>query len=210
MPLRILLADDHAIVRQGFKALLERAGFDVVGEAEDGQQAIELAGKLHPDIAVLDVAMPILNGIDACRRIRKVSDQTKIILLTMHTQKKFVLESLRAGVRGYVIKSAAANELLQAIRTVCKGNPYLTPEIANVMVEGYLQGDDGQGASLGDRERQVLQLIAEGKTNKEIAEILKITVKTAESHRAHLMDKLQIHETAGLVRYAIREGLIQA
>lgn len=210
MPLRILLADDHAIVRQGFKALLERAGFEVVGEADNGQEAINLADKLHPDVAVIDVAMPILNGIDACRGIRKASDQTKIILLTMHTQKKFVLESLRAGVRGYVIKSAAANELLQAIRTVCKGNPYLTPEIANVMVEGYLQGDDAQGACLGDRERQVLQLIAEGKTNKEIAEILKITVKTAESHRAHLMDKLQIHETAGLVRYAIREGLIQA
>src|SRR5512146_1603520 len=158
MALRILLADDHAIVRQGFRALLERAGFEVVGEAEDGQQAIDLAGELHPDIAVLDVAMPILNGIDASRGIRKVSDQTKIILLTMHTHKKFVTESLRAGVRGYVIKSAAANELLHAIRTVCKGNPYLTPEVAKVMVEGYLQGDDEKAESLGDRERQVLQL----------------------------------------------------
>lgn len=209
MPLRILLADDHAIVREGFKALLERAGFEVVGEAEDGHQAIELAGKLHPDIAVLDVAMPILNGIDASRGIRKVSDQTKIILLTMHSHKKFVTESLRAGVRGYVIKSAAANELLQAIRTVGQGNPYLTPEVAKVMVEGYLQGNDGQPQSLGDRERQVLQLVAEGKTNKEVADILDITVKTAESHRAHLMEKLQIHDTAGLVRYAIREGLVQ-
>jgi DNA-binding NarL/FixJ family response regulator len=209
MPLRILLADDHAIVRQGFRALLERAGYEVVGEAYNGQQAIELAEKLHPDIAVLDVAMPILNGIDASRGIRKVSDRTKIILLTMHSHKKFVIESLRAGVRGYVIKSAAANELLQAIRTVGQGNPYLTPEVAKVMVEGYLQGNDGQLQSLGDRERQVLQLVAEGKSNKEVAGILDITVKTAESHRAHLMEKLQIHDTAGLVRYAIREGLVQ-
>ncbi len=209
MALRILLADDHVIVRQGLKALLERAGFEVVGEADNGQQAIELAGKLHPEIAVLDVAMPILNGIDAARGIRKVSDQTKIILLTMYTQKKFVLESLRAGVRGYVIKSTAANELLDAIRTVRKGHPYLTPEVANVMVEGYLTGGEPQAPPLGDRERQVLQLVAEGKTTKEIAEMLDITVKTAESHRAHLMDKLQIHDTAGLVRYAVREGLVQ-
>ncbi len=211
MPLRILLADDHVIVRQGFRALLERAGFEVVGEADDGQGAIELAAKLRPDVALIDVAMPILNGIDAARGIRKVSDQTKVILLTMHTQKKFVLEALRAGVRGYVIKSTAANELLEAIRTVRKGNPYLTPEIAQIMVEGYLADDgDRQPTCLGDRERQVLQLVAEGKTTKEIAEILDITVKTAESHRAHLMDKLHIHDTAGLVRYAIREGLVQA
>ncbi len=209
MPLRILLADDHVIVRQGIRALLERAGFEVAGEADDGQQAIELAGKLHPDIAVLDVAMPILNGIDAARGIRKVSDQTKVILLTMYTQEKFVLESLRAGVRGYVIKSAVANELLEAIRTVRKGNPYLTPEVAKVMVDGYFADGDRQVACLGDRERQVLQLVAEGRTTKEIADMLDITVKTAESHRAHLMDKLQIHDTAGLVRYAIREGLVQ-
>jgi DNA-binding NarL/FixJ family response regulator len=209
MPLRILLADDHVIVRQGLRALLERAGFEVVGEADNGQQAIELAGKLHPDIAVLDVAMPVLNGIDATRGIRKVSDRTEVILLTMYTQERFVRESLRAGVRGYVIKSTVADELLEAIRTVRKGNPYLTPEVAKVMVEGYLAGGDRQVSCLGDRERQVLQLVAEGKTTKEIADMLQISVKTAESHRAHLMDKLQIHDTAGLVRYAIREGLIQ-
>ncbi len=209
MPLRILLADDHVIVRQGFRVLLERAGFEVVGEADNGLQAIELVGKLRPDVAVLDLAMPILNGIDAAREIKKVNDQTKLILLTMHTQKKFVLESLRAGIRGYVVKSTAAGELLEAIRTVCKGNPYLTPEIAKIMVEGYLAESDRQVPVLGDRERQVLQLVAEGKTTKEIADILEISVKTAESHRAHLMDKLQIHDTAGLVRYALREGLVQ-
>ncbi len=210
MPLRILLADDHVIVRQGLRVLLERAGFEVVAEADNGQQAIELAGKLHPDIAVLDVAMPILNGIDATRGIRKVSERTEVILLTMYTQERFVRESLRAGVRGYVIKTTIAEELLEAIRTVRKGNPYLTAEVAKVMVEGYLAGGDRQEPCLGDRERQVLQLVAEGKTTKEIADMLQITVKTAESHRAHLMDKLQIHDTAGLVRYAIREGLVQA
>lgn len=207
MPLRILLADDHVIVRQGLRALLERAGFEVVGEADDGQEAIRLAEELHPDAAVLDVAMPVLNGIDAARGIAKVSDRTRIILLTMYTQKRFVLESFRAGVHGYVIKTTVSDELLQAIRAVCKGDTYLSPAVANVMVESYLAAC--AAPILGDRERQVLQLVAEGKTSKDIADVLGITVKTAESHRAHLMDKLQIHDTAGLVRYAIREGLIE-
>lgn len=209
MSFRILLADDHVVVRQGLKALLDRAGFEVVAEADDGQEAIRLAEELHPDVAVLDINMPVLNGIDAAKGIRKVSDRTRIVLLTMYTQDNFVLESFRAGVRGYVIKAAAADELLQAIRTVCRGNTYLSPEISNVMVESYLAGCDTQEPCLADRERQVLQLIAEGKTNKDIADMLGITVKTAESHRAHVMEKLQIHDTAGLVRYAIRQGLIQ-
>lgn len=210
MALRILLADDHVIVRQGLRALLERARFEVVGEADDGQQAIRLAEKLHPDIAVLDVAMPLLNGIDATRGIRKASERTKVILLTMYTQKKFVLEALRAGVHGYVIKSTAADDLLQAISTVCKGNPYFSPDVAKIMVETYLAGENSKEPGLGDRERQVLQLVAEGKTTKEIAVLLGISAKTAESHRSHLMEKLDIHDTAGLVRYAIREGLITA
>ncbi len=209
MAIRVLLADDHVVVRQGFRSLLERAGLEVVGEAGDGQQAIDLAKELHPDAAILDIAMPVLNGIDAARAIRKVSDRTKIILLTMYQQENFVLESFRAGVRGYIIKSAATDELLHAIRTVCRGNTYLSPEISDVIVEGYLAGRDAQEPCLADRERQVLQLVAEGKTNKEIADALDISVKTAESHRAHLMEKLQIHDTAGLVRYAIRKGLIQ-
>lgn len=210
MALRILLADDHVIVRQGLRALLERAKFEVVAEADDGQQAIRLAEQLHPDIAVLDVAMPLLNGIDAARGIKKTSERIKIILLTMYTQKKFVLEALRAGVQGYVIKSKAADDLLQAISTVYKGNPYFSPDIAKVMVETYLAADNGKEPCLGDRERQVLQLVAEGKTTKEIAALLGISAKTAESHRSHLMEKLDIHDTAGLVRYAIREGLITA
>jgi len=209
MAIRVLLADDHVVVRQGLKGLLERAGFEVVGEADDGQEAIRLAEELRPEVAVLDLAMPVLNGIDAARAIRRVSDRTKIILLTMHTQHRFVLASFRAGVRGYIIKSAATDELLHAIQTVCKGKTYLSPDVSTVLVETYLATCDNQEPCLADRERQVLQLVAEGKTNKEIADLLDITVKTAESHRAHLMEKLQIHDTAGLVRYAIREGLIQ-
>lgn len=209
MAFRILLADDHVVVRQGLRGLLERAGFEVVGEADNGQDAIALAEKLHPDAAVLDIAMPVLNGIDAARGISKVSDRTRIILLTMYTQDNFVRESLRAGVRGYVIKAAAADELLQAIRTVCRGSTYLSPDVSNVMVDTYLAGCDSHEPCLADRERQVLQLVAEGKTSKDIADLLHISVKTAESHRAHVMEKLQIHDTAGLVRYAIREGLIQ-
>ncbi len=208
-PLQILLADDHAVVRQGLRALLERAGFEVVGEAGDGQEAIQLAESLHPDLAVLDVVMPLLNGIDAARRITKVSPWTKTILLTMYVVNSNVLEGLRAGVRGMVVKSKAFDELLRAIQTVCKGDTYLSPDVSNVVVGAYLTNNPEQVMPLRDRERQVLQLVAEGKTTKEIATILGISVKTAESHRSKIMERLDIHDTAGLVRYAIRQGLIQ-
>lgn len=209
MPLQILLADDHAVVRQGLRALLERAGFQVVGEAGDGQEAIHLAEKFHPDVAVLDVAMPLLNGIDAARGITKVSPRTKTILLTMYIQGRNVLERLRAGVRGVVVKSKAFDELLRAIQTVCKGDTYLSPDVSNVNLESYVASGDVREPYLRDRERQVLQLIAEGKTTKEIATLLEISIKTAESHRMNIMERLDIHDTAGLVRYAIRQGLIQ-
>lgn len=209
MPLHILLADDHVVVRQGFRALLERAGFEVIGEAGDGQEAIQLAEKFHPDVAVLDVAMPLLNGIDAARGITKVSPRTKTILLTMYIQGRNVLDGIRAGVRGVVVKSRAFDELQRAIQTVGKGDTYLSPDVSNVLVESYGASGDVREPHLRDRERQVLQLVAEGKTTKEIATILGISVKTAESHRAKIMERLDIHDTAGLVRYAIREGLIQ-
>ena len=209
MPLQILLADDHVVVRQGLRALLERAGYQVVGEAGDGQEAIHLAEKLQPDVAVLDVAMPLLNGIDAARGITKVSSRTKTILLTMYIQDRNVLEGLRAGVRGVVVKSKAFDELLRAIQTVCKGDAYLSPDVSNVVVGAYLTNSPEQVMPLRDRERQVLQLVAEGKTSKEIATILGISIKTAESHRSKIMERLDIHDTAGLVRYAIRHGLIQ-
>jgi DNA-binding NarL/FixJ family response regulator len=209
MPLQILLADDHVVVRQGLKALLERAGFKVVGEAGDGQEAIRLAAQSHPDVAVLDVAMPVLNGIDAARGITKASPGTRTILLTMHAEGSSVLEGLRAGVRGLVVKSRAFDELQRAIHAVCKGDTYLSPEASNVVVESYVANGDAAEPRLRDRERQVLQLVAEGKTTKEIATILSISVKTAESHRAKMMERLDIHDTAGLVRYAIRHGMIQ-
>ncbi len=209
MPLHILLADDHVVVREGLRALLERAGFQVVGEAGDGQEAIQLAEKFRPDAAVLDIVMPLLNGIDAARAISKVSPRTKTILLTMYTEGHNVLEGLRAGVRGVVVKSRAFDELQRAIQTVCRGDTYLSPDISNVVVESCVaSGQEGE-PHLRDRERQVLQLVAEGKTTKEIAVILQISVKTAESHRMKIMERLNIHDTAGLVRYSIRHGIIQ-
>ncbi len=209
MPLRILIADDHAIVRQGLRALLERAGLQVVGEAGDGQEAIRLAEKLQPDAAVLDVAMPTLNGIDAARAIAKVSPQTRTILLTMSTENRNVLDGLRAGVRGVVVKSRAFDELLRAIQTVSKGDTYLSPDVSNIVIESYLASGTAREPQLRDRERQVLQLVAEGKTTKEVACVLGISTKTAEFHRMKIMERLDIHDTAGLVRYAIRQGMIQ-
>jgi DNA-binding NarL/FixJ family response regulator len=160
-------------------------------------------------VAVLDVAMPVLNGIDAARGITKASPGTRTILLTMHAEGSSVLEGLRAGVRGLVVKSRAFDELQRAIHAVCKGDTYLSPEASNVVVESYVANGDAAEPRLRDRERQVLQLVAEGKTTKEIATILGVSVKTAESHRAKIMERLDIHDTAGLVRYAIRHGMIQ-
>jgi len=210
MALKILLADDHAVVREGLRVLLEREGFLFSGEASDGREAILLCEKNKPDIAVLDLAMPLLNGIDAAREIIKTNSKIKVILLTMHTEDHLVLESLRAGVTGYVLKTRASNELVQAIRAVSKGEMFLTQSISRTIVQAFLNKDEVPDRFLSDRERQVLQLVAEGKTTKELASILGISAKTAESHRSNIMDKLDIHDVAGLVRYAIRTGIIQS
>ncbi|HEV2416971.1 MAG TPA: response regulator transcription factor [Terriglobia bacterium] len=208
MPIRILLADDHEVVREGFKSILERQGYEVVGEAPDGHEAVRLAEKLKPQLAILDLAMPLLNGIEATRQILRVSPQTKTILLTMYKEDQYVLEALRAGVAGYVLKTKAAKDLVQAIRQVSKGIAYLSPEVSQTLVDVYRSGGQILSEPLTARERQVLQLVAEGKTTKEVASLLDVSVKTAETHRTNLMKKLDIHETAGLVRYAIRTGLI--
>jgi len=208
MSLRILLADDHGIFRQGVKALLEREGFRVEGEAGDGHVAIQLAEQLSPDVAVLDLTMPLLNGVDAAREIARVSPRTRSILLTMHTEDPYVAKALQAGIRGYVLKSQAAEDLVQAIREVSRGAVYLSPGVSEAVVEAYLAKRELPRDPLTSRERQVLQLIAEGKTTKEVAALLGVSVKTAESHRMRIMSKLDIHETAGLVRYAIRQGLL--
>ncbi len=208
MPLRILLADDHVIVRQGFRALLEREGLEVVAEAADGHEAVRLAGELRPDVAVLDFAMPLLNGLDAAQEIRRRSAETRTILLTVHSEDHYVLEALRVGVNGYVVKTQAAGDLVQAIREVCRNAIYLSPTISRAVVEAYLDKSTPPGDVLSSRERQVLQLVAEGKTTKEIAVVLGLSIKTADSHRTRIMKKLDIHDTAGLVRFAIRRGLI--
>jgi DNA-binding NarL/FixJ family response regulator len=205
-----LLADDHALIRQGLKTLLETRGFQVVGEASDGQEALRSAEKTQPDVAILDISMPVLNGVDATRELKKSSPNTKIILLTQHDEDQYVTEALHAGAKGYVLKSQAAEDLVHAIREVCRGSVYLSPSISRAVVDAYLSRKYASTDPLSGRERQVLQLVGEGKSTKDIAVQLGISVKTAESHRARLMKKLDIHETASLVRYAIRRGLIQA
>lgn len=209
MRIRVLLADDHVMFRQGLRALIERENLDVVGEASDGHQAVQLARTLHPDVVVLDLAMPNLNGLDAAREITKGSPKSKTILLTMHTEDQYVMAALRAGIKGYVLKTQATSELIQAISEVFRGRTYLSPGVSRVLVEAYLAKTDLPPDPLTTRERQVLQLVAEGKTTKEVASLLGVSVKTAESHRTRLMEKLDVHETAGLVRYAIRTGVIQ-
>jgi DNA-binding NarL/FixJ family response regulator len=209
MGVRILLADDHPVFRQGLRALLEREKFDVVGEASDGLEAIAAAERLQPQVVVIDLAMPALNGIDAVREIVKRVPRAKAVLLTMHTEEHHVLEALRAGAKACVSKSQAAEHLLQAIKDVCAGGVYLSPHVSGAVVQAYLAKTELPYDPLTPRERQVLQLIAEGKTTKETAAVLEVSVKTAETHRTNLMEKLDIHSTAGLVRYAIRRGLLQ-
>jgi|SRR5215471_12639378 len=209
MSLRILIADDHVMVRQGLKALLERERYSVLGEASDGHEAVQLAKTLRPDLCLLDLAMPVLNGMDSAREIVKELPDCKVIILTMHSEDHYVLAALRAGAVGYVVKTRAAADLLQAIREVQRGHFYLSPGVSGAVVEAYLAKSDLPADPLTPRERQVLQLIAEGKTTKEAAAILEISVKTAESHRFRIMRKLEVHETAGLVRNAIRLGLTQ-
>ena len=209
MGVTVVLVDDHVLVRQAIKILLEREKFEILGEASDGLEAIPLAQQLHPDIVVLDLAMPNLNGISAVAEIRKASPATKVILLTMHTEEHYILEALRAGVKGCVWKSQAPEQLLQAIREVHAGGVYLSPTVSGAVVQAYLAKTELPYDPLTGRERQVLQLIAESKTTKEVAIILGVTVKTAETHRTKLMEKLDIHSTAGLVRYAIRRGFVQ-
>ena len=209
MSVTVLIADDHQIVRQGLKALLEREGFKVLGEAANGQEAVQMAEELHPDVAVLDLAMPILNGIDATREILRASPKTKSILLTMHTDRRYILEGLRGGAKGYVMKTHAADDLVRAIREAARGGTYLSPEISEAVVLAYQNKTEIPPDPLSARERQVLQLIAEGKTTKEVASTLDISAKTGETYRTRIMEKLDLHITADLVRYAIRRGLVQ-
>jgi DNA-binding NarL/FixJ family response regulator len=208
MSVTVVLGDDHPLVRQGVRRLLEGREFEILGEGSDGLEVIELAQRLHPDIILLDLSMPTLNGIGAVRELSRVAPAAKVIILTMHTEEHYILEALRAGVKGCVSKTQAPEHLLQAIREVCRGGVYLSPSVSGVVVQGYLANTEAPYDPLTDRERQVLQLIAEGKTTKEVAVILGVSVKTAESHRSSLMSKLDVHSTAEVVRYAIRRGMV--
>ena len=209
VPIRVILADDHALVRQGLRALLEGDGFEVAGEAADGQEALRLVSAVRPDVAIFDIGMPLLNGLEAARALQKSSQRTNIILLTRHDEPQYVTEALRAGVKGYVLKSQAAMDLAEAIERVARSGVYLSPEVSTAVVDAFLSKTESAPDPLSSRERQVLQMVGEGKSTKEVATLLGISAKTAESHRARLMRKLDIHETASLVRYAIRSGLLE-
>lgn len=209
--IRILLADDHAIVREGLRALLAREpDMQVVAEAEDGREALRLAQETRPDVAAMDLSMPLLNGLEAARQMASWKPGPRPILLTMHVEERYVLEALRAGARGYVLKKQAAADLVRAIREVASGRVYLSPGISAVVADAVRSPAPPPEDPLTSREREVLQLVAEGKTTKEISAILGVSVKTADAHRTRLMQKLNIHDIAGLTRYAIRQGLIQA
>lgn len=209
MPTRLLLADDHTLFREGIKALLAPAEFEIVAEADNGNDAIRLARDHDPEIALIDISMPGLNGMDAAREMRRVSPGARVVLLTMHKDPGYLAAALRAGVRGYVLKSRGAAELLEALREVANGGVFLSPGLSRAVADTYQDGESGTGGPLTARERAVLQLIAEGKSTKEVAATLFISIKTADSHRQRIMSKLDIHEIATLVRYAVRHGVIQ-
>lgn len=213
---RIVIADDHALMREGVRALLQKADdIEVVGEAEDGRQAIDRCKELEPDVILLDIAMPNLGGLEAALEIRKLCPRTKIIVLTQYEDREYVSRFLKVGVSGYVLKKAAGAELASAIRSVVRGGLVLAPEVARVALEEREAAADGAESvdsyeTLTDREKQVLKLVAEGHSNKEIAELLAIGVKTAMSHREHVMGKLGVHGRTELIRFALRRGIIQA
>jgi len=213
MKLRVILADDHQVIREGLRTLIEEQNdMEVVAEASDGREAIRLCGEMKPDVVVMDVAMPDLNGIEATRQVVSECPSTRVLALSMHADKHYAAGMLGAGASGYVLKDCAFDELANAIRRVAKGSTYLSPTVEGIVLRDYVERLSGEGGEsafsvLTDREREVLQLVAEGHTTKQIAEDLHVSVKTVESHRQNIMDKLEIRSIAELTKYAIREGL---
>jgi len=210
--IRVLLADDHILIRAGIRSLLENIeGMEVVAEASDGREALELVKQHAPDILITDIAMPGLNGLEAISRLKKFNANLHIIILSMHTSKEYVREALRLGAHGYVVKGADPSELELAVKSAIRGEIYLSPAISKSIVSHFLQQPPGESEpehDLTSRQREILQLIAEGQTTKDIARLLDLSIKTIETHRTDLMKRLDIHDVAGLVRYAIRRGLI--
>jgi two-component system response regulator NreC len=211
--IKVVVADDHTILRQGIKALLDnQEGIEVVGEAKDGREAIKTIEELLPDVILMDIAMPGLNGLEATRRIKKKFPKTKVVVLTMHANEEYIFQILNAGADGYLVKETAFQDLISAINAVHKGAAFMSPSISKKVMTDYIQRAQGEEKvgfdTLTTREREILQLVAEGNSNKKIAKALFISPKTVETHRAHIMDKLNIHDRAGLIKYAIRKGMI--
>ncbi len=212
--IKVLIADDHTILRQGIKALLDnQKGIEVIGEAKDGREVLKAVENSMPDVVLMDIAMPGLNGLEATRRIKKKFPAMKVLVLTMYTNEEYIFQVLNAGANGYLVKETAFQDLISAIEAVYRNEAFMSPSISKKVIDSYIQrvqgGEEQTGEILTAREREVLQLIAEGNSSKKIAEILFISPKTVETHRAHLMEKLNIHNRAGLVKYAIRKGMVE-
>ncbi len=212
---RLMLADDHTIVRQGLRKILEEIPeWEVVAEASNGREAVQQALEARPDVAVLDIGMPQLNGIEATRQIAKRRPEIGVLILSMHADEAYVVQALQAGARGYLLKDSADADLIRAVTAVARGKSFFSPAVAKVMLDDYVRRLADRGItdrydSLSEREREIFQLIAEGRANKEIAELLGVSLSTVETHRAHIMEKLDLHSAAEVVLYAVRKGVIQ-
>lgn len=208
-PIKILVADDHAVVRQGFRRILEaQQDLQVVGEAANGREAIRLAQELRPDLVLLDVSMPELNGVEATRRLKESSQYVKVLVLSMHKDHVYVREALRAGALGYLLKDCSEDELVGAVRTVAGGEAYLSPQVSGAVLADYRKHVTDPIDLLSSREREVLQMLAEGKTNKEVAVALNLSVHTVDAHRGRIMEKLNLHSIGEMVRFAMRSGIV--
>jgi DNA-binding NarL/FixJ family response regulator len=213
MDTKVLLVDDHAILRDGLKMVLDaQPGITVVGEAENGREALDLVEELHPDVVVMDIAMPQMNGAEATRQIKRRFPQTRVVILTMHENQQYLMQIVNAGATGAVLKRSAGAELVTAVKAAARGESFFSPPMASMLLEDYrvrLQHEESDDVGMfTEREREVLQLVAEGKTNKEISDLLTVSIKTVQTHRAHIMEKLGAHDRTDLVRYAMRKGII--
>jgi len=213
-PIRIMLADDHTVIRRGLRALLERqSGFAVVAEAADGREAVETAAAVQPDVAVIDIGMPNINGIEAARRITEKRPETAVVILSMHADESYVLRALKSGARGYLLKDSPEEDLIDAIRAVHAGKAFFSPEISKMLAEDYMRQMRQRGVEdsyelLTPREREVLQMLGEGKSNKEVATELNLSLHTVETHRGNVLEKLNLHSTAEMILYAVRKGIV--